>query len=123
MTTEVPQADDGRRPVSPVRWVDAACDRFEAAWRAGAAPRIEDYLAETRQADRPALLGELVTLERELRLQRGERPGVEEYLDRFPQHAGVIRATFGAATDPCGGPTARPRPDTGRHLLFGILAL
>ena len=64
-----------------------------ARWRA---PRIEDYLAAADETDRPALLGELVALERELRRRRGERPVVEEYLDRFPAQAGVVRAAFGA---------------------------
>jgi hypothetical protein len=33
------------RPARASERVDAACDRFEAAWRGGADPRIEDYLA------------------------------------------------------------------------------
>ncbi len=60
----------GRRrpaPDSPVRRVDAACDRFEAAWRAGLEPRIEDFLAVAEAADRPAMLRELLALETELR--------------------------------------------------------
>ncbi len=64
------------------------CDRFEAAWRSGGLPRIEDYLAEADAADRPALLRELVALERELRRRGGQRPAVEEYLDRFPGRPG-----------------------------------
>ena len=74
--------------------MDEACDRFEADWRAGQAPRIEDYLDAAAEADRAALLGELVALERELRRRRGDRPGAQEYLDRFPGHAGVIRSAF-----------------------------
>ena len=33
--------------------VDEACDRFEAAWRAGDRPRIEDFLGGATDADRP----------------------------------------------------------------------
>ena len=29
---------------SEARHVDQACDRFEAAWKAGERPRLEDYL-------------------------------------------------------------------------------
>src|SRR5262245_65398530 len=97
--------------------VDAACDRFEAAWRGGGAPRIEDYLAAADPADGPALLAELVALERELRRRGGQRPALEEYLGRFPAQAEVVRAAFG----PSPGPAA-PR-DAGRDLLFGLLAL
>jgi hypothetical protein len=113
----------GDRPARPSGRVDAACDRFEAAWRAGDAPRIEDCLSGADEGDRPALLGELVALERELRRRRGERPEAQEYHDRFPEDAGVTRAAFGARPNEGGEPTARPDGDTGRNLLFGVLAL
>jgi hypothetical protein len=54
-------------PGQAARRVDAACDRFEDAWRLGAPPRIEDYLAAADTADQPALLHELLELELELR--------------------------------------------------------
>jgi eukaryotic-like serine/threonine-protein kinase len=112
----------GGRRARPSERVDAVCDRFEAASRAGGAPRIEDYVAAVDEADRPALMGELVALERELRRRRGERPVVEEYLDRFPAQAGIVRAAFGAQPELDDRP-ARPQRDAGRDLLFGILAL
>src|SRR5262245_7620714 len=64
-------------PLTPTRAgrVDDACDRFEAAWRAGEQPRIDDYLVEADGPDRPALLHELRLLERELRRGPGARPG------------------------------------------------
>jgi tRNA A-37 threonylcarbamoyl transferase component Bud32 len=113
----------GDRPLRSSERIDEACDRFEAAWRAGLAPRIEDFLAEAEQADLAALLDELVALERELRRRSGERPGAEEYLDRFPGHAAVVRAAFGASPAADTGPTTRPQGDTGLNLLFGVLAL
>jgi tetratricopeptide (TPR) repeat protein/tRNA A-37 threonylcarbamoyl transferase component Bud32 len=112
----------GGRPARPSQRVDAACDRFEAAWRAGAAPRIEDYVDRADDADRPALLGELLALERELRRGGGQPPAVEEYLARFPGQAGVVRATFGGPLGPDERPPAPPR-DAGRDLLLGVLAL
>ena len=45
------------RSIRPSERIDEACDRFEAAWRDGSPPQIEDYLAEALEADRPALLG------------------------------------------------------------------
>jgi WD40 repeat protein/tetratricopeptide (TPR) repeat protein/tRNA A-37 threonylcarbamoyl transferase component Bud32 len=80
----------GDRPLRPSERIDEVCDRFEAAWRAGQAPRIEDYLAQADEADRPALLGELVALECELRRRRDEQAELGEYLARFSGHAGVI---------------------------------
>src|SRR2546425_766714 len=38
--------------------VDRACDAFEAAWQAGQRPRVEDYLRDTADPARPALLGQ-----------------------------------------------------------------
>jgi hypothetical protein len=57
----------GDRPLRTSERIDEVCDRFEAAWRAGQAPRIDDYLDQTQELDRPALRDELLALERELR--------------------------------------------------------
>jgi serine/threonine-protein kinase len=70
------------------RNVDAVCGRFEAAWKAAGAtgprPRIEDYLGEVPEAERPALLAELIPLEVAYRRQAGDQPVAEEFLARFP---------------------------------------
>jgi hypothetical protein len=97
MNAEVSPADDGRRPDSPVHRIDAACDRFEAAWRAGRQPRIEDFLAGADAVDRQDLLRGLLELELELRRSRGESPTEEEYLARFPAEDETVRAAFGMA--------------------------
>ncbi|WP_437193067.1 protein kinase domain-containing protein [Planctomicrobium sp. SH527] len=49
-----------------MRRLDAICDAFEAAWRSGLNPRIEDYLASTSQANQVVLLGLLQELHQEL---------------------------------------------------------
>ena len=46
--------------------VDLACDRFEAGWRAGERPRVEDVLGDFAESDRPLLVRELIRLEVEL---------------------------------------------------------
>ena len=112
----------GHKPAPSAR-VDEVCDRFEAAWRAGHAPRIEDLVAATPDNDRTALLGELVALERELRSKRGEHPSVREYLVRFPEYASIIHAVFSGKTDPDMKTLSPQRDDTGGNLLFGVLAL
>jgi hypothetical protein len=38
--------------LSVERRVDAACLRFERAWRSGERPRIEDYLTDAPETDR-----------------------------------------------------------------------
>jgi hypothetical protein len=124
MINDLPRADDDRRPDSAARRIDAACDHFEAAWRGGQEPRIEDFLDAAAEAERPALLRELITLEIELRRKRGEDPKPGEYRDRFPGQAAMVddALTAAALRPECN----RPRPtrdDTNGHLHFGLLAL
>jgi WD40 repeat protein len=88
---EIPTADWTR--------INDAADRFERAWKTGPRPKIEDYLAEADPALRPALLEELLRVERELRRRGGENPGIEEYSLRFSQHADLIEAVFGPVSD------------------------
>jgi hypothetical protein len=64
--------------------LDAVCCRFEDAWAAGQRPRMEDYLAATLEADRPALLQELIPLEVYYRRGEGDKPQAAEYQARFP---------------------------------------
>jgi serine/threonine-protein kinase len=67
-----------------VRRADQECDRFEAAWKAGQRPRIEDHLAAVPEAERPALLRELLQLEVDYRRLAGDLPQAEEFLARYP---------------------------------------
>src|SRR5437762_12382779 len=57
--------------------VDEACRRFEAEWRGGRGPRIEDYLGSAPgvDPDRAERLAELVALGLELRRAVGEQIG------------------------------------------------
>ena len=70
--------------VSGLRRLVASCDRFEAAWRSGRRPRIEDELAGVTESERPALLQGLLALELELRGARGGPAMLQEYQSRFP---------------------------------------
>jgi hypothetical protein len=38
-----------------VRHIDAACRRFEAEWRVGSRPAIDNYLADVPDEGRPAM--------------------------------------------------------------------
>ena len=79
------------------RRVDGACDRFEGACRGGGRPRIEDYLAELPEPERPALLRELLRIELAYRRAAGEAPAADDYRPRFPDQAATIAAAFAAA--------------------------
>jgi eukaryotic-like serine/threonine-protein kinase len=70
------------------------CDRFEAAWKAGTRPRLEDYLLLVDASDPPALLRELLRLELDHRSRCGEHPTVEEYRLRLPEYVHFVHETF-----------------------------
>src|SRR5437868_3496587 len=70
--------------------LDPLCDRFEAEWLAGKSPLLEDYLAKAREPDHLALLHQLLKLEVEYRLRRGDRPTIEEYRTRLPQYVTAV---------------------------------
>jgi eukaryotic-like serine/threonine-protein kinase len=76
------------------RDVDEACDRFEAAWRAGAPPLIEDFVDGTTDSYRPVLLRHLLDLELDYRGALGESIGSSEYRRRFPGHEVLIDSIF-----------------------------
>jgi WD40 repeat protein/tRNA A-37 threonylcarbamoyl transferase component Bud32 len=109
---------DGSLPLTLAARVDRACDRFETEWRAGRSPRIEACLADATEAERPALLRELLWLEVEFRRTGGEQPTRAEYRQRFPGDETIIDSVFEAAAQG-GDPTTRPRagPDVPTTLI------
>jgi serine/threonine protein kinase len=80
-------------PLPAKRRIDAVCQRFEAAWRAGR-PRLEDFCAGADSSERPVLLAELLYIEVEYRTRAGEQPRAEDYLGRFPDDETVVRAVL-----------------------------
>ena len=70
------------------RAFDAICDRFEAAWKSGVEPMIEDFLTPTLRAEprfARRLLDELVAIDDEYR-RRGSMPADRNDLaTRFPE--------------------------------------
>jgi serine/threonine-protein kinase len=84
MSTEVSNGGDDPSFSAQDR-IDEACDRFEAAWKAGERPRIENFLrADCPRLEHLALLRELLSIELFWRKKGGERPDPREYVDRFP---------------------------------------
>jgi serine/threonine-protein kinase len=71
--------------------IDEKCVRFEAAWKAGSQPRLEEYLAETADQERAALLRELLRLELHY---RSPAPGLDECQRRFPEHTALVREEY-----------------------------
>jgi WD40 repeat protein len=67
------------------RRINEACDRFEAAWRSGMGPLLEEFVAGWEGAERAALLRELVPLDADYRRGRGEPVSPDDYRGRFPE--------------------------------------
>jgi serine/threonine protein kinase len=100
----------------PALHLKKICGRlFEAALKAaggsGPRPRIEDYLASTPEAERAALLPELIGLEVAYRRSWGDDPPASEYQQRFPALDSVKLAQALAArpdASPDQSPTVTP---------------
>jgi hypothetical protein len=88
----------------------AAVERFEADWRAGRGPRIEDALDAVDGPQRSRWLCELIRLELELRARDGDRPRPDDYLRRFPDRSTDIAAAFADPTGPPVPPTGAEPP-------------
>src|SRR5438094_862948 len=99
-------------PVSVARHLDQVCNRFEDAWRACQRPSLPEFLAQTDEPERPALLRELLRLDIEYRWRAGERPTPEEYLAQFPEHAELIHAAFRELSPPAPAGEPACAPDT-----------
>jgi WD40 repeat protein len=96
-------------PLSVQRRVEAVCRRFEAAWQAGAAPRLEDYLAAGPGGDCKGLLRELLRLEVYYRGRNGETPAASDYDRRFPADGALVRSVLAENPTSAGaGEVGRP---------------
>jgi predicted Ser/Thr protein kinase len=73
---------------SIIDWIYEVHKRFEAVWKTAGPlhepPRIEEYLGDSTEPRRSALLVELIPLDLFYRRRRGDTPRAEEYLARFP---------------------------------------
>jgi tetratricopeptide (TPR) repeat protein/tRNA A-37 threonylcarbamoyl transferase component Bud32 len=93
-------------PLSPAQalHVNEICNHFEAAWKTagpgGSPPRIEEYLGDTPEPARLALLRHLVLLDADYRRLNGATPAPDDYQHRFPAlSARFLADAFPAAAD------------------------
>jgi hypothetical protein len=97
--------------------VEELVEQFEAAWRRGERPRVEECVAGLPERLRALLVQQLVPLEIEPRHSRGELTTDEEFRARLPDYVEAVGAvlgwTWGITSDSpaCapGGPSSRPR--------------
>jgi tetratricopeptide (TPR) repeat protein len=82
--SDVSSRRDSPLSLSLVLRINEVCNRFELAWQTGPRPRLEDFLSDTPEPERSALLRELIALDIDYRRRAGENPTAEEYRERFP---------------------------------------
>jgi hypothetical protein len=86
--------NDKSLPVPALERIEKVCHRFEAAWKQGDKPRIEEYLDAAQGAERGELLRELLLLDLDYCNRSGQQPTADEYQARFPQDSQLIREVF-----------------------------
>ena len=70
------------------------CMAFNRGCVDGHRPQIESFVATVERGRQPALLARLLTIEVEYRRSRGERPRIEDYSPRFPEHRAILDAVL-----------------------------
>ena len=70
--------------------IDQRCAAFEEGWQRGEPRPIESLLDGVADDERDVLLAELIVLEWDYRVRRGESPTRQEYLERFQAEADVV---------------------------------
>ena len=81
-------------PESLSAQVNAVCDRFEAAWKAGQRPEIEAFLDQAPEAGRGELFYQLLLVDLDWRCRCQESPCPDDYGRRFPDFCRQIEAAF-----------------------------
>jgi WD40 repeat protein/serine/threonine protein kinase len=115
---EVLLPDQGKVPLELAQRVDAVSDRFEAAWRSGPSPQIEDFLSDWKAPERLVLLRELLLLELHHLGRAGKVPSIDAYRARFPELDPTWLNT--AFNGPQAVP-AKPPQQIGRYRIERIL--
>ena len=95
-----PHSDSSSAPLSQALRTDRLCDRFEASWKAGTRPKIDDFLAEVPPTESADLLRELLILDLQYRRRLGESPTLEQYRADCPAVAFDSLAALFAEASP-----------------------
>ncbi len=104
--------------IEMARRIDEACRRFEADVREGRQSRIDDYLADVPDSERPALLVELEALERELRPSEATVARPEASPSTPPEpHTALNPSIAEAPTIAPGPPPTNPIPGNASSVI------
>jgi serine/threonine protein kinase len=99
MATAFPKGHDPLS-LSRLRRVVDQCERFEAEFSGGGAPRIEAYLEGATGPERLLLLRELLALELHRRRDEPSDPDPQPYRERFPSESNLVDEVFRAVRQP-----------------------
>lgn len=92
-STQTTSAAD-QQSLEALRQIDQACTGFEKALRRGEVLSIAELVANAAPDVRQALLRDLLILEMEHRAKIGESPSLEEYRERFPGDAALVKYLY-----------------------------
>jgi len=126
MSSNPEPSGDAALSQSAWRRIEHACDAWEAIWRKGRCPRIEDALTTMPDLERAVLLREMIVREVSYRRGLGEAPEPGDYLERFPGDAATIAAAFDEFTpvlgcERDGGPRGEIDPSRERTMTWVTL--
>jgi eukaryotic-like serine/threonine-protein kinase len=76
------------------------CRKFELDLKHGHAPSIESCVRAVAEPQRSALLSMLLAAELQFRVRLGERPGLQGYRLRFPEHLEIVEAVHAGSVGP-----------------------
>jgi eukaryotic-like serine/threonine-protein kinase len=99
MKNNDPTAPEQRELSVTLAQIDSICHQFDAAWKSGRRPVLEQLLADVSGPEREPLLRRLLELEVGHRARAGESPCVEDYEGRFPDLGRVIVEVVGWKAD------------------------
>ena len=96
MTDFMKRKANSNSPFGLAELIDVVCAHFEAAWKEGVRPRLEDYLDAFDELKQTRILRELLYVELACRRKISEQPMADEYHERFPGHEELIGEVFSA---------------------------
>jgi WD40 repeat protein/tRNA A-37 threonylcarbamoyl transferase component Bud32 len=92
--TDETGSDEVSLPLPALERIESVCLEFEAAWKKGSNPRIEDYLGSAQGPERTELLRELLLLDLDYRTCSDRQPTPDEYQARFPLDSQLVSDVF-----------------------------
>jgi len=90
---------DAALAAADLQEIDAICDRFESAWRAGRRPDLASFLSEAPPGGLALLFRDLLNLDLEFRVKSGETLDAQSYIQKFPELADHVDAAFARRRD------------------------